>query len=303
MGKVLVQCKREFWECRASFIRTPMVMGLILMVLLLLGVVPLQSKIGHAIEQANVNGELSAEFMARFADGSAVTAAPDYLVHGLATVYSLFVLVLLLVLAFYFADSLYGDRRDQSILFWKSMPVSEPRNVFCKLGTGLAGVPLFYGAAAVATGAFFILVFAVYAKVFWNLPVPGVGSIFSAFFSSVIGLALGWVLMSLWLLPVVAWLLFSSAVARKAPFLIALGIPLGLMVLEGWVFGSINFLAVVKNQFASAFVALQALAHNPGSLVEQILLLLTAPAAWLGLVVSAALIVAAIWLRINRWEI
>lgn len=307
MRKSLIQLKREFWECRASFIRTPLIMAGVLMALLLLGVVPLQGKIGKVFEQAQLHqgGALHAEQEA--ADGwpqmEGIGASPEYLVHGLAAVYSVFALVLILVLVFYFVDTLYSDRRDQSILFWKSLPLAEHRNVLTKLAAGVAGAPVFYAIAATVTGAFFLVVFLVYAGVFWNIPVPSIGTVVAVFLKSTVGLVLGWWFLVLWLLPLFCWLMFSSSVAKKAPFLIALGLPIGLMVLEAWVFGSGHVAGVIGDQVVAAFYSFQTLVHHPQTVLEQLANSFSSLQLWVGIVLSAGFLATSVWLRVNHWEV
>lgn len=306
MSKFLIHVKREFWECRASFVRTPFVMAGILMILLLSGMVPFQNKIGNFLENARIEHHHEVRQGAKFVEGLGIdptSGAPEYLIHGLAAVYALFVLVLLLVLVFYFVDALYSDRRDQSILFWKSLPVGERTTVLAKLGAGTAGAPIVYAAAALATGAFYLLVFLVYAKLFWGLPVPGIGSVILAFLTSTVGLILGWWLLVLWLLPLFCWLLFSSAVARKAPFMIALGVPLGLAVVEVWVLGSAHLLSVLKNQLIAGLFHLLSLIHSPEAIGEKLVSTFSSIQLWGGLIVSAGFLSASVWLRHNRWEI
>lgn len=306
MSKFLILVKREFWECRASFLRTPLVMAGILMTLLLLGIVPFQNKIGGLLERANIERsdvKQGADILEVWGDNA--TSEPDleYLTHGLAGLYSLFVLVLLLVLSFYFADALYSDRRDQSILFWKSLPVAEHKTILAKLAAGTMGAPLFYAAAAFTTGVFYLLTLSLYAKVFWNLPVPGLGAVLAAFFTSTVGLILGWMLLVIWYLPIFCWLLFTSAVARKAPFLIALGIPLALVVLEAWVFGTRHLFTVVKDQTVAGLYHLHSVAHDPAAVGEYLISTLSSVQLWAGLAISAAFLVACSWLRHNRWEL
>lgn len=307
MGKFFIQIKREFWECRASLILTPFVMAGILMVLLLIGLVPFQAKIAAFMDSSHtefqVGGEQGEKFLEEWKGEMPLGADPAYLIHGLAGVYSLFILVLLLVLTFYFVDALYSDRRDQSILFWKSLPVAEHSTILAKLVAGIAGAPLFYAAAALATGAFYLLVLSLYAKVFWSLPVPGLGAVLVSLFSSLIGLVLGWWLLVLWFLPLFSWLLFSSAVARKAPFLIAVGAPLGIIIFEALVFGTRHSLNVLKDQLIAGLYHLQLLVHQPGSIVESLSNSFLSAQLWLGLIVSASFLLACAWLRRNRWEI
>jgi ABC-2 type transport system permease protein len=307
MHKLLIQLKREFWECRSSFVKTPMVTAGILMGLLLLGVVPWHSKISGVMQQhkeANpLEFKMGSQVFNELGQQQSITTEAGYLVHGLATVYTVFAIILLLVLMFYFVDTLYSDRRDQSILFWKSMPVSEHSTILTKLAAGIAGAPLFYAVAALATGALFLAVFLFYAGFLWNIPVPGMGATVLAFFKSSLGLVLGWWLLVLWYLPLFCWLLISSAFARKSPFLLALGAPLAVAVLEKWVLGSHNIFSIIKNQIVAGFYNFQVLLHGPGAVFEQLGSTLASFQLWIGLLLSAALLAGCTWLRKNRWEI
>jgi len=304
MRKYVTQIRREFWECRASFIKTPIVTAGVLIVLLFLGVAPWHHKIAGFIEHQEAihpgAANLGSAVLNDLADSQ---PDPGYLVHGLAALYSIFVVILLLILTFYFVDALYSDRRDQSILFWKSMPVSEWDTIIAKLGAGVLGAPASYALAAVTTGAFFLLAFFIYAGWIWNIPVPGIGAVLATFFKCSIGLIFGWLLLSLWYLPVFCWLLFSSAFVRKTPFLMALGIPLAAVVLETWIFGSHSVFSVITQQFTAGLYHFEALVHGPGNLIEVLKLSVSAPHFWLGLIFSAALLPACVWLRKNRWEI
>lgn len=307
MSKFFIQVKREFWECRSSFLRTPVVMAGILMFLLLLGIVPFQNKIGGFLEHAKIERhseiEQGAEILERWGDNTSSKPDLKYLTHGLAGLYSLFVLVLLLVLSFYFADALYSDRRDQSILFWKSLPVAEHKTILAKLAAGTIGAPLFYAAAAFTTGLAYLLILSLYAKIFWHLPVPDLGAVLTAFLTSTVGLVLGWMLLVTWYLPIFCWLLFTSAAARKAPFLIALGVPLALIVLEAWVFGTHHLFTVLKDQTIAGLYHLHSVAHDPASGGEYLISTFSSLQLWAGLVISVGFLMACSWLRQNRWEI
>lgn len=311
MTRILIQFKREFWECRGSFIRTPLVMGGILMALLLLGIAPAQFKLHEAMQQMQENHGESAgdarqkspEILQQLQNGELFSVHPDVFTHGLTAIYLLFAVVLLVVLLFYFVDTLYSDRRDQSILFWKSLPVSEHKNVLAKLGAGVGGAPIFYALAAFATGAFFLLTIIIYGRIFWKLPMPGLGEVVTAYLASTVGLVLGWWLLVLWLLPLFCWLLFSSAVAKKAPFLIAIGLPFALIVLEVWVVGSAHTVDIIKDQIASGFVSFTKILREPSEFGRQLINAVAAPAMWMGLIFSALLLATSIWLRTNRWEI
>ena len=65
--------------------------------------------------------------------------APYDIVAGLMMVTTM------LVNVFYCADALYGERRDRSILFWKSLPVSDLTTVLAKASIPLVVVLLVAG--------------------------------------------------------------------------------------------------------------------------------------------------------------
>lgn len=320
MKKILTQFKREFWESRASFIRTPMILAGILMLLLVLGQVTFQYKVGgnlnnlefsssnsdskepHPVSSENEH-ELDREFLHQLSSGELFSTHPQILGVGLGGIYILFALVLLLVLNSYFLGSLYSDRRDQSILFWKSLPVTERQNVLTKLGAGLLGAPMFYGAAALATGAFYLVLISVYAGLFLGLPLPGFGMMLVSYLGSIASLIVGWLLMSLWALPIFSWMMFCSALARKVPFLMAVGIPLVLIVLEFWVIGTSHIGDAVNDQIAGAIDSLHKVIPFPGQIGYELSRSLSEPALWAGVLLSGLLLAGCIWLRNYRYEI
>lgn len=308
MNKIFMQFKREFWEFRSSLVVTPFVLGGILVGLLLLGIVPLQSKIVGALPDFHVQFELEkgddskiVEHLSQQGDLKAISR--ELLTHGLTGIYSLFSIILLFTLAGYFMAALYNDRRDRSILFWKSLPVPEWRNVLVKLGSGALGAPLVYAAAAMVTGALTLLIIVTYAGVIWHIPVPGFFALVGTFLSSGIGLLLGWLLLALWYLPVFCWLLLCSAIARKASSVIAFGVPFGLIVLEAWTLGSSQLAQLLKAPLRAGAGAFQQMIHDPSQLGHLLALAVGSPAMWVGLIISVALLATCVWLRSFRYEI
>src|SRR3989440_2883459 len=59
---------------------------------------------------------------------------------------------------FYCLDALYGERRDRSILFWKSLPVSDLTSVLSKASIPLVILPVLVFAIIVATQLIMLLV-------------------------------------------------------------------------------------------------------------------------------------------------
>lgn len=307
MKKILTQFKREFWESRASFIRTPTIVAGILMLLLMFGQVTFQYKQGGSFQHLefseNHSQKMDPEFLHQLTSGELYSAHPQIVSVGLGGIYVLFALVLLLVLSSYFLSALYSDRRDQSILFWKSLPVTERQNVFTKLGAGVLGAPMFYGAAALVTGAFYLILISVYAGMFLGLPLPGFGMMLSSFLGSVAGLIAGWLLMSVWALPIFCWLMFCSALVKKAPFLMAVGVPLVLVVLEFWITGNTFVGSAISDQVKQMLAALGKVMPFPDQIGHEVGMSLAEPALWVGLLFSGLLLACCVWLRNYRYEI
>lgn len=311
MKKILTQFKREFWESRASFIRTPLYLGCFILGILLLGLFAADRNIEGALERTTghfqsaqqQDKDIDPQFLHLLASGDVFAAHPKLIGYGLAAIYTLFILVLLLVLHSYLTGALFTDRRDQSILFWKSLPVTERQNVLTKLGTGALAAPAAYMLAAFATGACYLLLLSVYAGLSPALQAPGLGGLLGAYFSSIWSLVLAWLLLALWALPLFSYLLLCSAAAKKSPFLIAVGIPLGLMILEIWVLGSANLWQLFKDQTQGAlgsFLALQSHSEPVGRVLAESL---ASPVLWGGVVFTGVAMTACVWLRNYRYEL
>ena len=74
-------------------------------------------------------------------DLSAERQAQAFAVSQVAPMFPLY-LIMLLVLTFYLLDCLYAERKDRSILFWKSLPVSDGLTVLSKFLVAVVVVPL-----------------------------------------------------------------------------------------------------------------------------------------------------------------
>jgi len=144
---------------------------------------------------------------------------------------AMFFQFLILLVLFYLSGCLYDDRKDRSILFWKSLPVSDRMTVGSKLLTACLLAPALYLAAAVVTQLVILLIATGYGlaagvnpfTTFW-LP--------SALPRLWLVMGTGLIVQAMWLLPVYAWIMFCSSWAPRVPILIAIAIPLGLSLMQ-----------------------------------------------------------------------
>ena len=240
MNQLMVLIRREFWENRSTFLVLPMVVtGFFLSILLLVAVV---STSDTATVRIDVDRDEEVQFFnlvtghfykyaLRQLDGRSMEKREIYMNAAMQSLSVPLLFSLWFVIFFYLLGSLYHDRRDRSILFWKSLPVSDAMTVLSKLLTALIVVPLVYLAG--------VILLQLCALTFVSLSASGTdisvvdtvwrpAAVFSTW-SGYLGLLL---FHALWALPFFGWLLFVSAWAKSAPLAWAVGIPLGIKIIE-----------------------------------------------------------------------
>jgi ABC-2 type transport system permease protein len=314
MNKTLV--RREFWENRSLWVVPAVVIGIltVLSLYMLIAVV-----VGHSqtVNTVDTNGmHFRLDNLPDFAN-----AEPQQVVAFIrASTFMLgfmFSSIMKIVLFFYLLDSLYAERRDRSILFWRSMPVSDTRTVLSKLATALfsfTGITL----AATIVLQLILLLFTLIMGAALGVHAWSILAYPGSFIGSWVYLAYGLVAQAIWFLPFFGWVMLASAWAKKAPFLWAVLVPLGLMGAEGWVFHSANFARLIfrhsLNWIPLAFnfdmdmnpkPQIADLLNNNVGLVTfaSVGRFLTNPELWIGTALAAVFIYGAIWLRRNRSEI
>ncbi|HEY0159734.1 MAG TPA: ABC transporter permease [Thermoanaerobaculia bacterium] len=208
----------------------------------------------------------------------------------------------ILVGAFYCLDALYGERRDRSILFWKSLPVSDVTTVLSKALIPIVILPLFTIAVALTTqtimlllGSVALLFHGVNPALLWTR-VPLVQESVVMFY--------GVAAHALWYAPLYAWMLLLSAWAKRAVLLWVVLPSVAINVVEKGVFGTSHFASLVKYRLIGALheaFAVDALKKPVTGFSQlEIANFLTTPGLWAGLVFAAVCLAAAVRLRRNR---
>ncbi len=203
---------------------------------------------------------------------------------------------------FYCLDALHGERRDRSILFWKSLPVSDLTTVLSKLSIPLVLLPLLTFAVIVVTQ---ILMWLWTAMLLLANGLPLPTSVQLPLVQSWLVLLYGFIVIKLWHAPIYAWLLLVSGWSRRATFLWAVLPILAIAAVEAMAFQSRHFLDFVKYRLVGGMS--QAFAFNPQEKHPTVDLhqltpgnYLTTPGLWLGLVFAAAIIAGVVHLRRSR---
>ncbi len=292
--RMLTLVRREFWEHRSLWIVPPVLVALLYVLPGLFGDVSFGESGAPSPERAQ-----------------AIVAAASLALAGLV------LLVMSVVLVFYLLDCLYAERKDRSILFWKSLPVSDAQTVVAKLLVALVVVPigtwlLCVCGDVIARGA--ISLRSGSRGVTAAFPLWETGTWFRLqavmLYALVVSLA--------WYAPIAAYLLAISAWARRSVTLWAALPPALLLIVERVTFGTRHVADFVEARFkgplAAAFGGMnldpdqaavvidRQQVLGPARLFERIdpTPVLSSPGLWLGLLAAAALAWLAI--RIRRYR-
>jgi ABC-2 type transport system permease protein len=199
----------------------------------------------------------------------------------------------------YAIDALYGERRDRSILFWKSLPVSDLTTVLSKFTIPIIVVPMISFAITLLTQFAMLLL----SSVILISSGSGIGVVWTGtpFLSD--SSALFYHLLTihgLWYAPIYAWLLLISAWAPRLPFLWAVLPPFVIGGLEKITFGTSHFLDLLKYRALGTNGAMTP-EHHPrlaSALIPHHFF--STPGLWSGLVVAAALLY--LTMRVRRYR-
>lgn len=209
-----------------------------------------------------------------------------------------------LVSIFYSLEALHGERRDRSILFWKSLPVSDATAVMAKAVIPLVVLPLLTVVIAMAVHCLMLL-----ASTMRPLGSGSAGQLWSS-----VPLVSMWVMLlyhmvvihSLWLAPFYGWMFLVSAWARRAPLLWAFLPLLAIGVLEKLTVNGSRFVNLLMHRMSGVPHGMD---YPPGAIASHSQMhihvgdLLLNPGLWAGLAVTAMFLFLATRLRRQRGPI
>lgn len=151
---------------------------------------------------------------------------------------------------FYCLGAMYGERRDRSILFWKSLPVPDRTTVLAKLVVPMAILPLVTFVVTVGTQVVMLLIgmadLAAHGKtaeVATTIPLGEMSLV----------LLYGLTTLTLWWAPVYGWLLLVSGWAKRAPFLWAVLPPLAVAIAEKLAFDTTYVGSVIQSRLMGSY--------------------------------------------------
>jgi ABC-2 type transport system permease protein len=289
--------RRELWENR-SLIIAPAVAGAIVLLALI-------------ARSMHLSGDIEM-FSALPADRQAPMVSLVF--SGIAFVITM---VMNVTVFFYALDALQAERKDRSVLFWKSMPVSDTTTVLSKVFTALVVSGAIVTVVTLVT-QLGVLLLATVILMFSGASPGSIWNNLQLFELTVTGIY-AQIVMGLWYAPVIGWLLLVSAWAKRVTILWAVFTPIALAVFERVAIGTHyvrDMLAYrLRDGLQTAFTPASERSVEvimgkgpvdgnlamPGSLSSlDPVGFLTNPWLWVGLVVAAGLVAAAIWMRRYR---
>jgi ABC-2 type transport system permease protein len=309
MNRLPALIQREYWENKGSIRTTPIVIGCIYIAFLLMSIFTtahIDSDLYTFKEAVRLMAEQPEEFRGRI------------MYHGMLGSSVFFTVVMSFVIFFYLLGSLYDDRKDRSILFWKSLPASDTLTIASKLLTAMVLIPLSFLLVMIVTHILMALIGSLMVLSVdgnpWSLFISVVNP-FKAW--AMIGVS--WFAQSIWALPLYGWLLLVSSFAPRVPLLFATLPPLILAILQTWIEFlrtftlKNNIVGVIGHWFANSPAILTAEVHDgQGEIalgipltddfdhavtLANIIDRLLSIQMLAGIVIAAAFLAGALWLR------
>lgn len=275
--------RRELWESRSIYIAP-------------LAVAPV-AFIGGVINAVRLAAKIRASAGVAPMQLHEAVQQPYDLVAGLLMATTTVVAVV------YSLDALHGERRDRSILFWKSLPVSDTTTVLAKASIPIVVLPLLGFVVTVALQ----LIMAVISSAILAASGLSVAAFWEHLSFAHMSLLLLYHLVAVhglsWA-PFFGWMLLVSAWARRAPFVWAFLPPTAIAIVEKIAFNTSHFATMLTERLSgsdSVAGATGSMPMNPMTTHVTLGRFLSAPEFWIGLVLTAVFLGAAV--RMRRYQV
>ena len=298
----LALIRREVWEHRSIWV-TPAVVALVVTLLTIASFVA-ASGFGEAKDMAII-------LASNVSDVERKAALTAFLIGNTIV----FLMAMWFLMIFYSLDALNAERKDKSILFWRSLPITDAETVVSKLFTAVILIPLVTFAAVAVSQLVNLILMSIWISVEGGSPghlIWGSVPLFDTWLATFIVL----LAIPIWISPLLGWFLFVSAWTKRSPFLTAF-LPIAVLpILEYVIFRSSLLGDAIVNRFSMKTMPLFDLDvfrffddHDFREAAEDNLSLLslldpgkflTSLDLWLGLVVCGLFITAAIYVRRYR---
>jgi ABC-2 type transport system permease protein len=273
--------RRELWENRSIYL-APAIVGAVFIV-------------GYLVLVAVSPSRLRAPFAGGTTPHSAALTHYDMVAGAM-------MLTNMIIAIFYCFDALYSERRDRSVLFWKSLPVSDTITVLAKASVPIVLLPVIGWAVAtivqlVMAGLTSIVMAGSGVSVWNHLQLPRISLLLLYHLVTV---------HSLWWTPFFGWFLLVSAWARRTPILWGVLPILVVVVVEKIALNTTHFAGVLGNSMMTGSLDVMAPPNTfPTHPMTHMtpLRFITDPGLWVRFAVCALFLFGAVRLRRQRGPI
>jgi ABC-2 type transport system permease protein len=287
--------KRELQEYKVGLIYAPFIVAFILslvIVLVYFGVADIKTNEFNFSTSVYENGEAVEWMRAATVDQKVAVIRSGLVVLGFPIAF-----VMIFAVLSYSLGTFFEERKDKSIIFWRSLPISDLKTVLSKVFIVVFVAPLIILPALIFLHVAALLTASIYFAVADIVPFTWIWNAYSIvdWFRIIFSL---WMQL-LWSLPILAWLMLAGAYSRK-PIVAAILPLVGLIALERVVFGSAVFLATaieriqpwsLMSSFPKQYEQLRVVE------IADIPLLLATQEFWYGILISILLIGAIVYIR------
>ena len=295
MKLLITLIKRELQEYKVGLIYAPFIVAFILslvIVLVYFGVADIKTNEFNFSTSVYENGEAVEWMRAATVDQKVAVIRSGLIVLGFPIAF-----VMIFAVLSYSLGTFFEERKDKSIIFWRSLPISDLKTVLSKVFVVVFVAPLIILPALIFLHVVALLSASIYFAVADIVPFTWIWNAYSIvdWFRIIFSL---WMQL-LWSLPILAWLMLAGAYSRK-PIVAAILPLVGLIALERVVFGSAVFLATaieriqpwsLMSSFPKQYEQLRVVE------IADIPLLLATQEFWYGILISVLLIGAIVYIR------
>ena len=295
MKLLMTLIKRELQEYKVGLVYAPFIVAFILslvIVLVYFGVADIKTNEFNFSTSVYENGEAVEWMRAATVDQKVAVIRSGLVVLGFPIAF-----VMIFAVLSYSLGTFFEERKDKSIIFWRSLPISDLKTVLSKVFIVVFVAPLIILPALIFLHVAALLTASIYFAVADIVPFTWIWNAYSIvdWFRIIFSL---WMQL-LWSLPILAWLMLAGAYSRK-PIVAAILPLVGLIALERVVFGSALFLATalerirpwsLMSSFPKKYEELRVVE------IADIPLLLATQEFWYGILISVLLIGAIVYIR------
>lgn len=309
----MTQLKLEMWENSTAVKKSPLIMFCIISAFIIGTFIFLQS---IDTTKLKFNTENNADYSFSWNQDNVKVSEKEFTAENIFTdisrikgnisvINGLFFSLALIFSLQYAGSVMLNDRRDQSILFFKSLPVSEWQVILTRLAMAAFVIPIVALIGAFLTTIIYLVVAGIFSSMHGLSFMHVFGSINPLYNVAVIFIKI--LLIGIWAFPLLTWMFLAGAWAKKHPIILSGFTLFAVLVIERWVFNS-HHISNVVGQYFNGFSIGGEFSVMPnfferGYSAGGILSFFLRPGLWLGLIISALFLLGTVFLRNRRFEL